>query len=212
MIFVRGIIVLLWLFSSATMADEAIDGYPNRGAADYSGVLIKKMPVAVQCWTFRKFTFFEALDKIKALGVKYVEIYPGQQIEPGNADAQISHNMTDEQIEKVKQRLEKLGLQAVSYGVVGFDNTEEEVRKVFVFARKMRLRLIIIEPAFDDFSIIEKMVREFNIPVALHNHPPPSKYARPETSFNFIDGLDRRIGICGDTGHWMRTHSTQGTS
>jgi sugar phosphate isomerase/epimerase len=196
---------LVLFFSYILVAGEMPALYPHKGAADYSGVLIKKMPVAVQCWTFRKFTLFEALDKIKALGVKYVEIYPGQQIEKGHAEAAVSHTMSEEQMEKVKTRLDKLGLQVVSYGVVGFENTEQEVRQVFEFAEKMGIRVIVIEPRFDDFSIIEAMVKAYDIPVALHNHPPPSKYARPETAFNFIDGLDKRIGICGDTGHWLRT-------
>jgi sugar phosphate isomerase/epimerase len=196
------IMVSLLIFSGAVLAE---DFYSHKGAANYSGVLIKQMPITVQCWTFRKFTLFEALDKIKALGVKYVEVYPGQQIEPGNEDARLSHDMTDEQMGKVKNRLKELELQVVSYGVVGFDNTEEAAQKVFEFAKKMRLRVIVIEPNFDDFSIIEAMVKKYNIPVAVHNHPPPSKYARPETAFNFIDGLDKRIGICGDTGHWLRT-------
>jgi sugar phosphate isomerase/epimerase len=200
-----GILLLVLLFSCTLLIGQQPSAYPNKGAADYSGVLIKKIPVTIQCWTFRKFTLFESLDKIKDLGVQYVEVYPGQQIEKGDKEAVLSHTMTDKQMEKVKQRAADLGLQIISYGVVGFENNEQEVRRVFEFAKKMNLRVIVIEPGFDDFSIIEAMVKEYDIPVAVHNHPPPSKYARPETAFNFIDGLDKRIGICGDTGHWLRT-------
>jgi len=49
------------------------------------------------------------------------------------------------------------------------------------------------------------MVKEFNIKVGIHNHPKPSKYWNPETVMNNIKGLDKRIGICGDTGHWTRS-------
>jgi hypothetical protein len=49
------------------------------------------------------------------------------------------------------------------------------------------------------------MVKKHNVRIAIHNHPPPTKYARPETVLNLIKGLDPRIGACADTGHWLRT-------
>ena len=46
---------------------------------DYQAVRIKKFPVAMQCWTYRRYTFFEALEKTRALGIDYVQAYPGQR-------------------------------------------------------------------------------------------------------------------------------------
>ena len=115
------------------------------------------------------------------------------------------HNMTDDQMKMVKEWLKKYDLQVVSYGVVGFDNTEESMGKVFQFAREIGIQTIVIEPKFDDFSLIEKMVIKFNKSVAVHNHPIPSKYARPQTVLGYIQGLDERIGACADIGHWTRT-------
>ncbi|MFH1572891.1 MAG: hypothetical protein ABIG68_02845, partial [Acidobacteriota bacterium] len=45
-------------------------------AADYGKVRIKQFPIAVQCWTFRKFTFFDTLQKVRALGVGAIQAYP----------------------------------------------------------------------------------------------------------------------------------------
>ena len=36
--------------------------------------------LAVQSYTFHKFTLLEALDKTSVLGVKYIEAYPGHKI------------------------------------------------------------------------------------------------------------------------------------
>ena len=173
--------------------------------ARYQNVRIKAFPFAVQCWTFRKFSFFEALQRIKDLGIKYVQPYPGQILEKENPSAKFDHNLTDDQIERVKKKLKELGLTLVSYGVVGFPNVEEEMSKVFAFAQKMGIRTIVTEPAYDDYSLIDKMVKKFRINVAIHNHPVPSKYARPETVIYRVDGFDPRIGACADTGHWMRS-------
>ncbi len=171
----------------------------------YEGVRIKKFPVAVQCWTFRKFSFFEALRKIKELGIEFVQPYPGQVLDSGESDLRFDHNLPDDQIELIKKRLKEMGLALVSYGVVNFENNEESMGKVFEFARKLGIRTIVTEPSYDDFSLLEKMSRKYRINVAIHNHPIPSKYARPETVIYRVDGLDPSIGACADTGHWMRS-------
>jgi sugar phosphate isomerase/epimerase len=171
----------------------------------YENIRIKKFPFAVQCWTFRKFSFFEALQKIKGLGIAYVQPYPGQVLEKNNPQLKFDHNLPDDQIDLVKKKLKELGLTLVSYGVVNFENAEEEMNKVFAFAQKMEIRTIVTEPSYDDYSLIDKMVKKYRINVAIHNHPTPSKYARPETVVYRVDGLDPRIGACADTGHWMRS-------
>jgi sugar phosphate isomerase/epimerase len=174
-------------------------------ASRYENVRIKKFPFAVQCWTFRKVSFFEALQKIKDLGIKYVQPYPGQVLDKNNPKLSFDHNLTDEQIDRVKEKLEELGLTLVSYGVVNFENVEEETRKMFEFAKKMGIRTIVTEPEYDDYSLIEEMVKEYRIAIAIHNHPTPSKYAQPETVLFHVDRLDPIIGACADTGHWMRS-------
>jgi sugar phosphate isomerase/epimerase len=184
-------------------SDQAQQGMTKQ--LKYEGVRIKKFPFAVQCWTYRKFSFFEALQKIKDLGISYVQPYPGQVLDKNQPILRFDHNLNDDQIEAVKKRLKELGLSLVSYGVVHFENKEESVREVFEFARKMGILTIVTEPGYDDYSLIDKMVKKYNINVAIHNHPIPSKYARPETVIYRVDGLDPRIGACADTGHWMRS-------
>ena len=172
---------------------------------DYNNVRIKKIPVAMQCWTFRKFTFFETLEKVKELGVEYLQPYSGQVLSKDTGDVKFGPDLTDEQVKLVKTRLMKHGIMLASYGVVNFENNEASMRKVFDFAKKMGIRTIVTEPSYDDYSLIEKMVREYNINIAIHNHPVPSKYARPETVIINVKGRDGRIGACADTGHWMRS-------
>jgi len=175
------------------------------GQGRLANVRIAEIPIAMQCWTFHKFTFMETLQKVEDLGIEYLEAYNGQPLSTEKPDVKFGYDMTDEQVKIVKKALREHGITIVSYGVVNFDNTEDAARKVFEFAKKMGIRTICTEPQYDDFSIIEKMVKEYNIKIAVHNHPTPSKYARPETAFRNIDGRDKRIGVCADTGHWMRS-------
>ncbi len=199
-------IVFLLLAAAGLHAQEP-QGPAAAGAEKpaYAEVKIREFPVAMQCWTFRKFTFFETLDRVKALGILFLEAYPGQPLSEELPGARFGHDMDEKLREIVKERLQAAGITLISYGVVAFDNTEESMAPVFEFARAMRIRTIITEPAYDDLSLLEKMVKKRNIRVAIHNHPEPNKYAHPEAVLERVQGLDPRIGACADTGHWMRT-------
>jgi len=173
-------------------------------ATDYAAVRIKRFPFASEAWTFRAFTFVETLRKLKELGVAAVEAFPGQALAAEFPGARFDESMTAEQVAFVKDALKANGVALYGYGVVDIGRTEESMRKVFDFARKMGIRTIVCEPADDDFTLLEKLVKEYNIKIAIHNHPAPSKYHLPETVFSHVDGRDPRIGACADSGHWMR--------
>lgn len=199
----RGIALGLFslLLSGSLLADSC-----ECGTCSCLGkVRIQKIPMAMQCWTFREFTFLETLDKIKELGIEYVEAYPGQPLSKDMPDVQMGPDLTGEQQQWVKDELNKRGLRLTALGVIHFDNTEEATRKVFAFAKAMGIPTVVIEPQYDDLSLIEQMVKEYDIKAAIHNHPKPSKYWNPETVEAALKGLDPRVGICCDTGHWMRS-------
>jgi len=173
--------------------------------ADYQTVKIKPFPVAVQCWTFRKFTFFETLQKVKDLDIKYLEAYPGQPLSSDMPNVQLDHNLNDDQLQIVKNKLNEIGITLVNYGVVDLGRDEASMTKVFEFARKMGITTIMTEPEFEDFPLVEKLVQQYDIKVAVHNHPQPSRYALPDTVLEHVKNLDKRIGSCADTGHWLRS-------
>jgi len=173
-------------------------------ATDYNDVRIKEIPVAMQCWTFRGLTFYETLDKVEKLGIKYLEAFPGQKIDK-KSDRKMGPGLSEADIKEIKGKLNKHGITLRAFGVTNFDNNEEAARKTFEFAKKMGIKVLDLEPKYDDYSIIEKMVKEYNIAVGIHNHPKNSKYWNPETVMKNIEGLDKRIGYCADTGHWLRS-------
>lgn len=172
--------------------------------ADYKNVRIKAFPIGSEAWTFRKFTFAETVRKLKELGVTGVEAFPGQALGTEFPGAHFGEGMNETQVAFVKDLLKANGVTLYGYGVVDIGRTEKSMRRVFDFARKMGISVIVCEPADDDFTLLETLVKEYNIKIAIHNHPPPSKYNMPETVFKHVDGKDPRIGSCADNGHWMR--------
>lgn len=165
---------------------------------------IAEFPIAVQCWTFHKFSFYETLDAMKELGIHNVQAYPGQALDATRPDVVFDHNMSEETMRVVKDKLKKSGVKVTGYGVVGFENTEASMRKVFDFAKKMGIGTVVCEPSFDDWTLLARLAGEYKLNIAIHNHPLPSKYARPEAVLNQVKGLDQRFGSCADNGHWVR--------
>ncbi|MBN2138374.1 MAG: DUF1080 domain-containing protein [Sedimentisphaerales bacterium] len=161
--------------------------------------------LGMQAYSFNRFTFEEAVAKTKALGMGYIEAYPGQQLSKDKPDVRTDHNMSGEQRLLMKQILRKAGIKLMNYGVVGLPNNEGECRKVFDFAKEMGIETIVSEPPEDAFDLISKLCDEYEINVALHNHPKPSHYWNPETVLKVCEGRSERIGACADTGHWMRS-------
>jgi len=160
--------------------------------------------VAVQAYSFNRFTFFEAVDKAASVGIKYIELYPGQTISK-DIKAKTDVNMTPEVMEQVQKKLRDAGVKAVAFGVTGVSGKEQDARKVFDFARKMGIEVIVTEAAPDAFKTLDKLTEEYGIRVALHNHPKPSYYWDADTVLKGVEGCSKRIGACADTGHWRRS-------
>ncbi len=165
----------------------------------------KDWKLGMQAYSFNRFTFFEAVDKTKALGMKYIEVYPGQTLSKDNSDIKTDHNMSAEAKKMMLQKLRDTGVELTNYGVVPLPNNETECRKVFDFAKEMGIQTIVSEPPEDAFDLIDGFCQEYKISVALHNHPKPSHYWDPDTVLRVCKGRSKWIGSCSDTGHWARS-------
>jgi sugar phosphate isomerase/epimerase len=157
------------------------------------------MKLSLQCWTFNKLTFFETVHKAAGLGVKYLEIYPGQKLKP-ESDVKVNKDMSDETIDEIKKKLKDAGgLKLVAYGVDGVATDEKGARKEFEWAKKMGIEVLVTETKPND--VLDKLCTEYGIRLALHNHPttwPPDDVLKATRDYSKL------IGSCSDTGHWMR--------
>jgi len=165
--------------------------------------------IGCQAWTFNHFSVMEAIDKTAAAGGTVIEFYPGQKFSPDKPDLKWDHNASDEMIAAVQERLQKDGIHAVNYGVVGIPNNEAEARKIFEFAKKLGLYGITTE-SVESIDVIEKLVKEYDIHVGFHDHPkrpndPSYRMWDPNYVLSVVKGRDARIGSCADVGHWVRS-------
>ena len=162
--------------------------------------------IGCQAYSFNRYTAWEAIEKTAQAGGTIIEFYPGQKL-ASDAPGVLDQNVADDVIARIKEKLAAHKVQAVAFGVVGLGRDEAKNRQVFEFARKMGLRTITSEPDPQGMDNIEKLVKEYNVRVAIHNHPRHAKYQfwSPDYVLSLVKNRDKRIGSCADTGHWVRS-------
>ena len=160
--------------------------------------------LSCQAYTFRELTCFETLDVLHALGVRYIELYPGQKLSK-DSGGKVDHHMSAADLELLKKKLADTGITPVNYGVVGLGKDEKSAREVFDFAAKLGLLTIDAEPGEDTVEMLDRLTAEYKINIAIHDHPKPSRYWNPDFVLKVSAGRSARIGSCADTGHWYRS-------
>lgn len=166
--------------------------------------------IGCQAYTFNRFSAFEAIEKTALAGGKIIEFFPGQKLTAEDPSLKVDHNAPSEVVDKLKEKLAKHNIKAVNYGVVGIPKDEAGARKIFEFARALGLRAVTTE-SVDAMDTIEKLVKEYDIMVGIHNHPrrandPSYKVWDPNYILSVVEGRDSRIGAAADTGHWLRSN------
>jgi sugar phosphate isomerase/epimerase len=157
--------------------------------------------LGVQMWTFRMFTFAEALDKVDSAGVKYIEAFWGQPLGAGMKDS-FGIRMSEESKAKLKQLLQQKGINIVAMGVIS-PGSREEWTKAFDLAKEFGLSYITAEPRKDQWDMVDSMAGAYGIKVAIHDHPKPNVYWSPDSVLAATVGHPN-IGSCADIGHWAR--------
>jgi sugar phosphate isomerase/epimerase len=126
-------------------------------------------------------------------------MYPGQQLKPASF-VQVNNRMSDDVCNEIKKKLADAGgLKVIAYGVDSIPTDEQGARKVFDWAKKMGIEVLVTETPPNDFH--DMLCTEYHIKMALHNHP---KSWPPSQVLAACEGRCKLIGACGDTGHWMR--------
>ena len=99
------------------------------------------------------------------------------------------------------------GIQLHAMGTVSFNkNDEADVRSKFEYAKRAGVRVIVAgDPEIETLPLIEKMVKEYDIRFAIHNHGPEDKiFHSPLDVLKAVGHMDPRMGCCIDVGHCER--------
>ena len=154
-------------------------------------------PLGLQSYTLRKMDVLEAIQQTGALGLHYIEIFPGHQ--PPDTEA--------ERLDAARQALKDSKVTLNAYGVVGLGPDEAKNRVFFDFGKKMGIPTLSADPVPDaeTMDVVEKLVEEYGIKIAIHNHGPKSRYSTVGDILKVVEGRHENLGACVDTGHFLRS-------
>lgn len=167
-----------------------------RAAEDVDPWMGLKFGVAT--YTLRELPLEEAIKGVKRVGLKYVSIK--------NVKNHIDLSHSSEERKARAAQMREAGLVPLSVGNVSMKTGEADIRKAFEYARDIGVPTIVCAPSHDAIPILDKMVKEFDIKLAIHNHGPEDKgfFPSPYDVIRAVEGFDKRIGLCIDVGHTAR--------
>jgi len=153
--------------------------------------------LGVASYSMRKLSRADAIKGLQALKVRYVNI----------KDFHAAMKSTPEELAQVRKDFETAGIQILGVGNVSMQkNDEAEIRRNFEYAKALGGPVMVMAPSKETLPLIEKMVKEFNIKAAIHNHGPEDKhFPAPSDVLKAVKGMDQRMGLCIDIGHTSRT-------
>jgi inosose dehydratase len=153
------------------------------------------LKVGLASYSFSKLPLDAAIQGIRRVGVNYVSI----------KDAHLPMKSTAAQRKEVVQKFLAAGITPLSCGVIGLTGDEAQVRNAFEYARDAGIPTIVCKPTPESLSMLDKLVKEFNLRLAIHNHGPEDKvWPSPLDVWSAIQKYDERIGVCVDVGHTAR--------
>lgn len=112
---------------------------------------------------------------------------------------------TVDECRAVGEKLRAAGITLTGSGVVNLTNDEAKARKAFENVRAAGMATMVCKPELAALPLVEKLVKEFDQKIAIHNHgPEDAVYPSPKSAFDAVKSLDARIGLCIDIGHAAR--------
>ena len=152
--------------------------------------------LAVATYSLRSFKRPEAIKMMQQLHIKFADVKDFHlAIKDG----------TPETWKEGAKEFHDAGIKLVACGNVDMKKPEE-LRRAFEYAKAAGFPTIVCAPTQAQLPEIEKLVKEFNIKIAIHNHGPEDKFMpTPQSVLEAVKGMDPRMGLCIDIGHTART-------
>ncbi|GMW01376.1 MAG: hypothetical protein AMXMBFR84_25130 [Candidatus Hydrogenedentota bacterium] len=175
---------------TSAIALASFAGTPTATARDAAG-----FDLGAQSYSFRNFDMNGAIAQLRSLGLNSIEFcavhFPADPDNP--------------KLEEIKAAIASAGVTVPCYGVEGFSKDEAANRKKFEFAKALGIGILTADPEPDSFDVLDKLVEEYQIKIAIHNHGPKARYDKVADTISAVQGHHAFIGACVDTGHVIRS-------
>ncbi|MFW6155376.1 MAG: sugar phosphate isomerase/epimerase family protein [Planctomycetota bacterium] len=154
-----------------------------------------EFPLGIQSYCFRTYkTLDELIGALKAVGLEYVELWPGHQA-PTADEAELQTTL---------RTLQANGITMNAFGQVVFKDDEPAARAALAFCRLAGVKAItaniIDDPAA--IALAERLAEEYDVNLAIHNHGRKDRWGRTDQLDELFAKTSRRFGLCLDAA-WM---------
>lgn len=162
--------------------------------------------LGVAGYTYHQQSLEQMLEAMRKLDVHYLCV----------KDFHLPYTATDEQIAAFKEKCAAYGVEPYALGPL-YTKSVSQLRPYFDFARRMGLKTVVgvpyepgdgkdswnkRKPSMAQLEEIDRLVKEYDIRYAIHNHGPASPTMYPSVGFGYelIKDMDERVGFCLDVG------------
>jgi sugar phosphate isomerase/epimerase len=176
---------------SATASAE-----PERSATALAERSTGRLKLGLASYSMREFPLDQALAWAKLMDVKYMTF----------KDVHVPRTDPPEATRALRAKIEAAGITIMGGGTITIKNDAAQIKKEFEYAKNAGFPLIYIDPDPAALDTLEQMAKTYDIRVAIHNHGPENKnWPRPQDAYAAVKTRDKRLGLCIDIGHTLRT-------
>ena len=165
---------------------------PLRAAPSGGG----RLNLGLASYSMREFPLDQALAMAKTLGVTSMTF----------KDVHIPRTDPPETTRAIAAKIRAAGITIIGGGTLTLPNDADQIKRIFEYAKNAGFPLIYVDPDPAAMDTIEQMAKTYDIRVAIHNHGPEQKnWPRPQDAYAAVKSRDKRLGLCIDVGHTLRT-------
>ena len=146
-----------------------------------------ELRLGVASYSLRKFPRDKAIEMLKELEVRRVSI----------KSFHLPYEGSPEETKSGAQEFRDAGIEVLSGGNIDLTDPSK-LRDMFEYAKNAGLPMMVCAPSPETLDAVEKLAREYNIKIAIHNHGPEDK--RFPSSFR-ARACSRRSMVV--TGGWV---------
>ena len=157
----------------------------------------KGFKMGIQSYSMRGFKLDKAIEECKKLQLYYWESFKDH----------LPVTTVPGEVAKQKELLDTNGIKLLAYGVLEFKDDETKAREYFDYAKAVGIETLSANPEKNEatFKLLDKLVEEYQINIAIHNHGPKARYDKIDDVVDAVKDHHPRIGACVDTGHYLRS-------
>jgi inosose dehydratase len=185
--------------SADATASARVSPKPGRATADQLLALRSSLPavhLGIATVSLKSLPLDTMLAAVKRMGLDQISLHRAHspwENQPG-------------QWAEIAAKIRAADVTPLCCGVLNLKNDEPAMRRMMEYVKAHGLHFFSCSPEPAALPLLEKLVKEYDLLCAIHNHGPEDKYWPSVAGvMAAIESLDPRIGLCLDVGHCYRS-------